>query len=663
MDEPGGDPLVSGVALGGLWALVVGGLVAWVAMATGVGRWRWLATSMPVAGLLSAFWVLPFYGRSHYLNDMGWEKKEGCFYGTFLFDRGTTDPNCDLDSGLKDSLPLAWVLAIAAVGLLLSVLHRRRTGAFLAATAAVAGLAFWLVPDGRLWNARLTPFYYLCLYLLAALGVAELGRLLAALVAPDVRRPLRAVRWVVAGAGTLAVLVALALPLHALPFGELDDDQVTYRWGPLSTTDNSFVDAWAEWNFTGYEGKAAWPEYRDIVATMGRVGEEQGCGRAMWEHEEQHDRYGTPMALMLLPFWTSGCIGSMEGLYFEASTTTPYHFLNQDQLSQAPSNAQRDLPYGPGAPTEADFAMGVDHLQMMGVRYYLAISSAMQGFADAHPDLTEVATSGPWKVYEVAGSELVEGLRAQPAVVPSMAAGHKAWQDPAVCWFQDPEAWEVPLADDGPSAWQRIERTVVPAEDANPAQACAPTGWGWFGEAPAVQALPAVEVTDIASTEDSISFRVDQVGVPVLVKASYFPNWKVDGADGPWRVTPNLMVVVPTEQEVRLHYGWTGLDLGAYALSLLGLVALAVLWRSGRLALPAASPFWATGDRDRYADREARLRTGRDLDGPPSPFDPAAVPDALPGDLDAPAAAPDDTYAGPDAGPALDDGPDPESSG
>ena len=30
---------------------------------------------------------------------------------------------------------------------------------------------------------------------------------------------------------------------------------------------------------------------------------------------------------MLLPFWTDGCIGSMEGLYFEASGSTPYHFL------------------------------------------------------------------------------------------------------------------------------------------------------------------------------------------------------------------------------------------------------------------------------------------------------------------------------------------------
>ena len=37
---------------------------------------------------------------------------------------------------------------------------------------------------------------------------------------------------------------------------------------------------------------------------------------------------------MLLPFWTDGCIGSMEGLYFEASATTPFHFLNEAELSR-----------------------------------------------------------------------------------------------------------------------------------------------------------------------------------------------------------------------------------------------------------------------------------------------------------------------------------------
>jgi hypothetical protein len=58
---------------------------------------------------------------------------------------------------------------------------------------------------------------------------------------------------------------------------------------------------------------------------------------------------------------------------------------------------------------------------------------------------------------------------------------------------------------------------------------------------------------------------------------SYFPNWEASGADGPYRVTPNHMVVIPTGTHVELSYGWTGVDLGSYALSgagVLGVVAL-----------------------------------------------------------------------------------------
>ena len=44
-------------------------------------------------------------------------------------------------------------------------------------------------------------------------------------------------------------------------------------------------------------------------------------------------------------------------------------------------------------------------------------------------------------------------------------------------------------------------------------------------------------------------------GVPVVVTISYFPNWQVSGAEGVYRVSPNLMVVVPTSHHVSLWYG------------------------------------------------------------------------------------------------------------
>jgi hypothetical protein len=730
-------------------------------------RMIWLVTVTPVAALLSCFWVLPFYARQRYLNDMGWVKE--LRFNDYLLWRDEL-----VGGGLKDAPELAWVLALALVGAAISVLFRHKAGLFLIATAALAAVAFVYVPQGRLWNTRLLPFYYLSLYLLAALALGQLHQLLAqararrlvgsvaglsavtlqllmvwnpsevelplvgwvwepkitvgdhyvpflivaiavaaAVLAAELvtsnvdarrrggllsaagavlvqtmmvidsglrvddralpyfyaflgvavvvlakelldasfsaRRQLtltlvgaavivwvalvlgphawnaaggllpwffsllvllglaavlelrlsldpdrppptssgttRVLRSATAAVGALVVLTALALPLRIEPG---HDNGSEYSLGPLRTTDQSFVDGWAAWNYRGYEGYCApgetvgrcgpgekpyFPEYEAIVTTMAAVGEEHGCGRAMWEYGSDLDSYGTPMALMLLPHWTDGCIGSMEGLYFEASTTTPYHFINQDELSKAGSNAQRGLPYGPGEPTSVDFDRGISHLQMLGVRYYLAYTPAMVGFARDHPDLTEIAVSSQrcraelcpdgltdnddrWVVFAVADAPLVESLVNEPVVLTGIGRGHtcesatpvedprgrtcEGWLDPAVDWYVDPALWSVPLAESGPADWARM-----PVDE-----------WMDNHDAPATAVEP-VEVSDIDAGRQSLSFTVSEPGTPVLVKASYFPNWTVEGAEGPYRVTPNLMVVVPTDTHVTLTFGRT----------------------------------------------------------------------------------------------------------
>jgi hypothetical protein len=52
-----------------------------------------------------------------------------------------------------------------------------------------------------------------------------------------------------------------------------------------------------------------------------------------------------------------------------------------------------------------------------------------------------------------------------------------------------------------------------------------------------------------------IRFTTNTVGVPHLIKVSYFPNWKVQGAEGVYPVSPHLMLVIPREKEVVLTYG------------------------------------------------------------------------------------------------------------
>ncbi|MBV8161639.1 MAG: hypothetical protein JO265_12015, partial [Acidimicrobiia bacterium] len=392
-------------------------------------------------------------------------------------------------------------------------------------------------------------------------------------------RPWRVPALLAPGLAAVVALVVTGIPLRNQAVA--NHDLGLWSLIPLpSSKDVSFVPSWVQWNYTGYQGKTAWPEYHALVQTMSKL----PCGRAHWEYDSNLDRYGTPMALMLLPYWTNGCIDSMEGLYFESSATTPYHFLNAAELSKAPSNPERNLPY-----KTLDVASGVKHLQLMGVRYYMAFSPDALAQAHADPDLRLVATSKPWEIFEVRDSSVVTPLSNQPAVIRNAPKGGAQWMDIGVRWYQqDPSTWDVPIAADGPSDWQRI--SVTPDKATLQVQGTAKVvGSGIDIQQPLPIPVRQAAVSHIRTADDRISFDVDQPGSPVLVKASYFPNWEVSGANGPWRVAPNLMVVMPTTRHVSLHYGYTTADRLGYALSLLGIVAAVALARLGAMRMPPGS--------------------------------------------------------------------------
>ena len=101
---------------------------------------------------------------------------------------------------------------------------------------------------------------------------------------------------------------------------------------------------------------------------------------------------------------------------------------------------------------------------------------------------------------------------------------------------------------------------------------------------------------DVAQTTSRASFHVDRMGTPVEVQGLYFPNWQAAGADGPWRVAPNLMVVVPTSHDVTLTYGSSGADNAGELITLAAVAGLAASWgawpggRGGRHRRPPGPP-------------------------------------------------------------------------
>jgi hypothetical protein len=73
----------------------------------------------------------------------------------------------------------------------------------------------------------------------------------------------------------------------------------------------------------------------------------------------------------------------------------------------------------------------------------------------------------------------------------------------------------------------------------------------------------------------------------LLVKISYHPRWKAEGADGPYLVSPALMMVVPREANVRLVYARTLSDHLGAGLTLAALLFGAVSLRRRRVPRPA----------------------------------------------------------------------------
>jgi hypothetical protein len=523
--------------------------------------------------LLCAFWVLPFLLNHAYMTDMKYGYRP----------QGASDSFWDMFFPLTTFFDI-FITGFAIVGFIAMIARRHLNGAWLGICSLALVALVYLTRDslpliGLLWNPRLLPFLYLLRYLLMMVGLVET----ALVVARGVRgvRELSPRATLAVSTGT-AVVVALGVLVIELFFFRLmpgagyqtHNGKSVYQWGPISltaTSTDALSDAWPRYNFSGYEGKPAYGEYRALVTTMGELGDDPqfGCGRALWENNGETGKYGTTMALMLLPHWTNGCIASMEGLFFEASGTTPFHFLTAAAMSQQSSNPVRQLRYD-----NNDAVKGVPYLQSLGVRYVMVFTEAARNQADTQPELTLVRTVGPWNIYAVAGSDVVEPLAMQPVVVNRRDGDRRERNlELGTSWFQHRDEWVAMPADDGPAAWQRIDvqpdltrRQDDRVDIVQPAQPIA-----------AVPLDPVV-VSDVDLGEQDLRFRVDRVGVPVLVKVSYFPNWEVSGAEGPYRIGPNMMVVVPTSNEVHLTFGRSGVDVLAYLLTLAGLVLL-VFWR------------------------------------------------------------------------------------
>jgi hypothetical protein len=515
-----------------------------------------------VGGLLAAFWLIPFAADLQYSSSMGYLRIDSSWSGV-----------------LHNLVPRGYLFMIvpAGIGFVISIVRREGFAIVLGISALASGAAFTWLPSGLLYNGRWLPFWFLFVTLLAAYGVGESFRLLGSFVMlPRVGAPLGTV------IGTFSCLVGATIAGGLIITGIPG-----WSWRP--TGNQIEVQGWATWNYTGFQGKSGWPQFRSMVSMLDAAGAKYGCGRLQYEYiKETTGPFGSTEAMMSVPMWTKGCMEATDGIYFESSTTTPYHFLDQSEVSQ---DGESPDPISYLTYPGFDLADGVRHLQAMGVRYFLAMSPLVESQAAANPALVKIASSPGitdgngqinglavshplMNLYLVKNSPLVTSLHAWPTVEQ---VSSKQWLDANLAWYEEEQYWAVRLARSGPASWPRAKGgKLIPSQDAEPA--------------------PSTSISDVHAGDLSISFHVTRLGTPVLVKIPYFPNWQATGATGPYEVSPNLMVVVPTSHNVRLDYGSTPANWVGKVGSLIGVVGVGALIGLRPVATGSDEPAPSPGD-------------------------------------------------------------------
>jgi len=503
------------------WQWMFGGGVAVVGavICVGLASWRRVLVVVAAGGLgagLAAFWLLPATTQRIFTAEGVWVNE---YSAKWLF---------------PDWL---WLPALGLLGAVIIGVLRGRAGALLLGWMALAGFAlFFLFPEGQVVNGRFLPFVYLA-YCLGAAWFA--GELIDLIRWPLGWQPVRLVAVCVAGAALLTVTVAQGYEKAS---------------------------GWPSYNYKGFEAQAAYPEYMALMQAI----QDLPDGRVAWEYNNDYSRFGTPRALENIPYFTDK--DTMEGLLVESGISAPFTFFMQNEYSSPGTGAV------PGIQMPSfDPAGALVNLRRYGVRWFVAETDTVRdGFLALSDDgVREFTTSGKFTIFEIDDSPMVSVLTNEPVYMnPETAtcrrvAGDSAnkpcdWQLLSLQWMRTPDVQDVAVTfGDGRGG------AGPPLQDLQ--QVSSVDALSDLERVPVPEASPP---SDISVERTEIRFHTEAIGAPHLVAVSYFPNWKAEGADGPYLVTPSLMLVFPRQQDVRLVYAPSDIERVGQAVSLLALLAV-----------------------------------------------------------------------------------------
>jgi len=283
---------------------------------------------------------------------------------------------------------------------------------------------------------------------------------------------------------------------------------------------------WFKWNYTGIENKPFGDRFYEMINYIKNL---PGNDRIVYEHSTMQENFGTNRTFESLYYFTKK--PTHEGLYIQSSSTSPFIYYMQSELSEISTHVIVGNEY---SDFNEDFKRMVSHLETFNVRYYLAVSDEVKDRLSRSIKFKKLKEFHPYAIFEFVENEnnYVE------LVNVSGVSNSLDWKS-----FSYDKFINEP------------QNTYIEADtyDYNENKNCSEAN---------------IEVKSFR--DDYIAFKTDALGCPHLIKISYFPKWKVVGAFKIYKATPNFMLVYPEKEYVELKYQNLFIDNICITLSIIG---------------------------------------------------------------------------------------------
>ena len=476
-----------------------------------------------LAFMLLGFWLIPLIG--------------GTAWTTALPDRWF------VASFLEIIPPILWPCAIltilGAIARATGVMLRKRRK-----PASSERLFTSPQPDGGAARNEPTPKLETCLYLLYGMVVAWLLFLAGPTIGViDIRFvPFFQVYIVITGAVGLGILTAPLRGKGLVPV-------ILFLLVVFTVTQlEKNIHAWINWNYRGFENKPLW---KPFIETNHYLSGSVADPRVIFEHSDIHNGAGSIRAFESLPLFSGR--NTLEGLYLQSSLSSPFIFYIQSEMSKQSS---RPLPHY--RCTNVDIAAGMEHLKLFNVRDFIVASDEIREKLHAFPEFIREKDVRPYSIYRLSSNE---NRYVVPLAYAPVWNDRDGWKTRSYEWFR---------------TYMKHPGVHVVFDD-DPPPAKAPVVQGVRYETGTTLPRVPIEEQPIVTEKienEEISITTTKPGIPLLIKVSYHPGWRVEGADKIYLASPSFMLIYPKAREVRLYYGHTLWTCIGFLFTALGLASI-----------------------------------------------------------------------------------------